>query len=113
MQTLRILTEKDVNLIVAKAVGKALVSVEQRIMNELMDRVPTPNGKSLNENDPVEYLALSGSTLALLIEVMEIKTIGQLCAMSYDSLLRYRGFGKAKYIEVATRLAFHGYKLSE
>jgi DNA-directed RNA polymerase alpha subunit len=106
-----IMSESEIRSIVAEEVKRRLHRSADRLMHELEMRVPEPGPKTLRDDEPVHMLGLS-VRLANVLNNANIATIGQLCAMPSHAFFKYRNFGKVSFIELQTRLARHGRRLS-
>lgn len=108
---INILTEARVREIIADEVRKRIQKVADEILDELTMRLPEAGPKILGDDEPVHMLGLSWR-LSNVLTNENISTIGQLCALSPNRLFKFRNFGKATFIELQTRLARNGRKLS-
>ncbi len=111
-QTIKILTEKDVEDIAIRTVEKLIAKISDGIMSSMEDRLPDAGPKILNDSDGIDILACS-VRLHNTLSRLGMKTIGDIRARSYWWFWNQACFGRATMLEFKTRLAVNGVKLNE
>ena len=110
MQTINIMTKRDIEELVAIAVAKKIDAIANEIIEKIEDREPKMGPHSCLDDDPIAILSLTNRVHNAL-QNRDIYTVGQLCGTTKNDLWSRPGIARITLVEIQTRLARYGRKL--